>query len=114
MISVVMVGEDVVAAEVEGVVISVVMMGEEMATTEVESAVISVVRTGEEVGAAEVDWWGMGSSASCRCSPEGYCIPACISTPPGMPWEAEKPMMAIALSSSSLRGCAVFTPAPVV
>ena len=80
---------------------------------EVAGAVIREVMMGEQVGAAEVDWWGMGSSASCRCSPEGFCIPACTSIPPGMPWEAEKPMMAMALSSSSLRGCAVFTPAPV-
>ena len=66
------------------------------------------------MGAAEEDWWGiLGSSPSCHCSLEGYpssVIPARISSPPGMPWEAEKSMMAMVGSSLSLRDCAVFTP----
>ena len=64
-----------------------------------------------------MDCWGiLGSSSSCHCSREGSPssgIPAWISIPPGMPREAKKPMMAMARSSSSLRACAVFTPAPV-
>ena len=60
---------------------------------EVNGVVSRGVMTGMEVGAAEVDWWGiLGSSSSCHCSLEGSpssVIPARISTPAGMPWEAD-------------------------
>ncbi|CAL8375237.1 unnamed protein product [Gadus morhua 'NCC'] len=70
--------------------------------------------TGREVGAAEVDWWAiLGSSSSCHCSREGSpssVIPFMDIHSPG---DAMEDCMAMARSSSSLRDCTVFTPAPV-
>ena len=88
-----------------------------MVAVDVEGVVNRGVAMGKEVGVVEVYWWRMlCSSSSCHCSVEGSpssVIPAWISYPPGIPWEAEKLMMGMACSSSSLRDCTVFTPAPV-